>query len=653
MMPACWGWYLLWLVAVGLAFSVSLTSPNCEEAIVGRNPATSNEVGQEIGPRKHKDMKRHPGLTSQSLPQVIRTALVVVCMLSALVIILPAQTQTLTVLHNFAGQPTDGGKPTGGLLFDPAGNLYGVTHIGGAADSGTVFKLDPNGTESLLHSFAGPPDGNLPSAGLARDAAGNLYGVTSNGGSLIPCPNFIGCGIVFKLDPVGTETVLHRFGSNGPDGTGPLGRLTLDNSLNLFGTTEMGSHKGCKIFIGKNLVDVGCGTVFKVDASGTESILYSFINATDGAFPRAGLAQDASGNLFGTASTGGVMNCASALFGKCGTVFQLDTAGQFSMLYSFQGASNGPDGGTPESSLLLDAAGNLFGTTNVGGNASPCFVGETCGTIFQLTPAGKETLVHSFGPGDGAAMPTAGMVQDAAGNFYGLSSGNVFKLDSTGKESVLFTFTGNDNQASGELVQDASGNLYGVTPSGTSGFGTVFKLTTPPDFALAGITLTPATVKAGGSATAAVDLVPVSGFNDTVTLACSVSPTPAQAPQCSVPASATPGTQVNVMVSTSGPSAAAVSRFGTALSYALWLPLLGLVGIGSRFGSKQRKIGAMLLGCVLFAGVVFQVACGGGGSSGGGNSGTPAGTYTITLTGTSSAATGSLVRSTSAPLQVQ
>ena len=604
---------------------------------------------KKLGPRKHKDMKRHPGLTSQSLLQAIRAARVMVCMLSALVIILPAQTQTLTVLHNFAGQPTDGRKPTGGLLFDPAGNLYGVTSVGGAGDSGTVFKLDPNGTESVLHSLGGA-DGSLPSGGLVRDAAGNLYGVTSNGGTSIPCPFLIGCGIVFKLDPAGTETVLHRFGSNGPDGTGPVGRLILDSSLNLFGTTQMGGEKGCKIFIAKILTDVGCGTVFKVDATGNETILYRFLNATDGAFPVAGLTQDASGNLFGTASTGGVVNC-TALFGKCGTVFGVDTTGTFSMLYSFQGASTGPDGGTPLSSVLLDASGNLIGTTNVGGTAAPCSVGIGCGTIFQVTPAGNETLLHSFGPGDGAAMPDAALVQDAAGNFYGLSSGNVFKLDSTGKESVLFTFTGNDSLASGELVQDASGNLYGVTPGGASGFGAVFKLTTPPDFALAAFTLTPATVAPGSPATASLDLIAVSGFDDTVAFSCSVSPQPAQAPQCSV--SAKTGTPATVKVTTSGPSARVTSTSGVFFSYAVWLPLLGLVGIGSRFGSKQRKYKTMLLSYVLFASVVFQVACGGGGGGGGGNSRTPSGTYTITVTGTSSAATGSLVRSRSTPLQVQ
>src|ERR1700674_4380579 len=122
-------------------------------------------------------MKKHPGSRSQKLRQSEHVTLMLAGVLFALVATLPAQTQTLTVLHNFTGLPTDGAKPTGGLLFDPAGNLYGVTSNGGAANSGTVFKLDPNGTESLLHSFAGPPgDGSGPAAGLARDAAGNLYG---------------------------------------------------------------------------------------------------------------------------------------------------------------------------------------------------------------------------------------------------------------------------------------------------------------------------------------------------------------------------------------------------------------------------------------------------------------------------------------------
>jgi uncharacterized repeat protein (TIGR03803 family) len=568
---------------------------------------------------------------------------------------MPAQTQTLTVLHTFTNIP-DGARPAGRMLLDPAGNLYGTTTIGGTIGYGSVFKVDPGGNESVFYSFAGPPDGNEPLGGLIQDGAGNLYGTTNHGGTTTVCgtdsPSWAGCGIVFKLDPSRTETVLHRFGSNGPDGANPTGPLALDSSGSLWGSTQEGGERGCTVPIPPNgrLVDVGCGTVFKVDVGGIESVVHNFIKA-DGAAPLGGVVQDATGNFYGVTLSGGLQNCPSAFFADCGTVFKVDASGQFSTLYSFKGGDGGPDGDIPESSLILDPAGNLYGTTNAGGTvvcAPQVLPGITCGTIFQLTPAGKETVLHSFGgPGD-AGYPIAGLVRDAAGNFYGLVSGLVIKLDSMGKESILYTFTGLDIIANGDLVQDTAGNLYGTTGFGANGEGTVFKLTTPPDFAVAAFTLAPATVSAGGSTSSPVDLIAVSGFNDKVTFACSVSPAPAQVPQCSVSA----GNPATVTVSTSGPSAGMTSRSGAALSYAMWLPVLGLVGMGSRFSAKQRMIKAMLLLiCVLFAGVAFQVACGGGGSSGG--NGTPAGAYSITVTGTSSAATGALVRSTSTTLQVE
>lgn len=566
-----------------------------------------------------------------------------------------AQTQTLTVLHTFTNLP-DGARPLGRLLLDPAGNLYGTTTIGGTLGYGSVFKVDPNGNESVFYSFAGPPDGNEPFSGLIRDAAGNFYGTTDHGGTTSVCgtdqPSFAGCGIVFKLDANGTETVLHRF-SIGADGTNPTGPLALDSSGTLWGATQEGGQRGCKIHIPPNgrLVDVGCGTVFKVDTAGNETLVHVF-NKADGASPLGGVIQDQAGNIYGVTLSGGLRNCPSAFFGSCGTVFKVDASGQFNTFYSFKGGDGGPDGDIPESSLILDAAGSLYGTTNAGGTvvcAPQVLPGITCGTIFQLTPAGKETVLHSFGgPGD-AGFPTHGLVRDAAGNFYGLVSGLVIKLDSMGKESVLYSFTGLDIIASGDLVQDAAGNLYGTTLFGANGEGTVFKLTTPPDFAVAAFTLAPATVPAGGSASSPVVSIAVSGFNDSVTFACSVSPSAAQAPKCSV--TAAHGTPASVTVSTLGPSASLTSHAGVPFLYALWLPILGLVSIGS-LSSKHRRIKTMLLSCVLSLLVASQVACGSG-SSHVGNPGTPAGSYTITVTGTSGAATGSLVRSTSATLQVQ
>jgi uncharacterized repeat protein (TIGR03803 family) len=567
-----------------------------------------------------------------------------------LAVALSAQTQTqiLTVLHNFTGP--DGNSPGGPLLFDQVGNLYGTTSQGGTAGLGAVFKLDPSGNVSVLYIFNGAPDGAYPSPGLVRDTAGNLYGTSVAGGNAATCPFPYGCGTVFKLDPGGTETVLHRFGS-GSDGLSPTGPLTVDSAGNLYGTTLAGGGTRCQRYVGRKLVDVGCGTVFKVDANGQESILHAF-GVTDGAFPSAGLVQDTAGNLFGTANQGGLQNCVFSVLG-CGTVFKVDTTGQFSVLYSFKGPEAGPDGAYPQAGLTLDSAGNLFSTTAAGGSATGCpsLPEENCGTIFQLTPGGKETIVHSFNGLAGGT--TSSVVRDAAGNFYGLVGGTVFKLDPAGALTDLYTFTGNDLGLSGDLVLDANGNLYGVTPHGSSGFGAVFKLTTPEDFAVPAFTLTPASVTPGMPASATLNLAAISGFTDTVTFACSVSPRPALAPKCSVsPASAAPGTPVTVMVTTTGPSARLSSHSGTALSFAVWLPLLGLAGIGNRLGSKQHKTKAMLLGCVLVAGLLFQVACGGS-SSITGSSGTPAGAYAITVTGTSSAASGSLVRSTNTTLEVQ
>jgi uncharacterized repeat protein (TIGR03803 family) len=558
---------------------------------------------------------------------------------------MPAQAQTLTVLHNFTGP--DGSYPHGPLLFDQAGSVYGTTSGGGAIGYGTVFKLDASGNESVLASFGDLP-GAYPLGGLVRDTSGNLYGITSNS---YYCQSTTGCGNVFKVDPSGTVTVLHRFGGTS-DGTNPTGRLALDSAGNLYGTTFTGGGTRCQRFVGTKLVYVGCGTVFKIDASGQESVLHRFV-ITDGAYPSAGLVQDTAGNLFGTAYQGGLQNCMFSVLG-CGTVFKVDSTGQFSVLYSFEGPEAGPDGAYPQASLALDPAGNLYSTTGTGGSAtaSQCpslAQGGNCGTIFQLTPAGNETVLYSFKAPAGGAV--SGLVRDAVGNLYGLVGGTAFKLDSSANKTDLYTFTGSDAWVSGDLVLDANGNLYGVTPHGTSGFGTVFKLTTPADFAVPAFTLTPASVSPGSPAAATLNLAVISGFTDTVAFTCSVSPKPTLAPQCSVtPASAAPGTPVTVKVTTTGPSARLSSHSGLALSYAMWLPLLGLAGIGNRIGSTQRKTKTVLLG-VLVAGSLFQVAC--GGSMNTRSSGTPAGAYTITVMGTSSAATGSLARATSTTLQVQ
>jgi len=209
------------------------------------------------------------------------------------------------------------------------------TGSGGSLQSfSTRVEGKGRGGFRIRHAFTGK-DGGLPTAVLIRDSAGNLYGTTSSGGES-------GLGVVFKLDAANTETVLHAFA--GPDGAIPHGRLVQDGSGNLYGTTSSGGGSGL-------------GTVFKIDTSGTESVVYSFAGSPDGAKPYAGLVIDNSGNLYGTTEDGG-----SSGFG---TIFKIDTGGTETVLHSFAGGSS--DGADPKAGVILDATGNLYGTTFRGG----------------------------------------------------------------------------------------------------------------------------------------------------------------------------------------------------------------------------------------------------------------------------------------------
>ena len=259
------------------------------------------------------------------------------------------------VLHAFKGQPTDGGSPAAGLVRDSAGSLYGTTFAGGTNNFGMVFRVAPNGKEKVLYSFPGGANGFSPVAGLVRDAAGNLYGTTEGGGTTAG-------GIVFKLDVSGTETVLYTF-TGGTDGGGPEAGLIRDTQGNLYGTTVGGGAATCR-----------CGTVFKLDTAGTETVLHSF-DGTDGSNPVAGLVRDAEGNFYGTASAGGALGF--------GTVFKLDTAGVLTVLYSFAGQA---DGAYPKAGSVLDAAGNLYGTASQGGNRRGNCRTSGCGVVFEITP---------------------------------------------------------------------------------------------------------------------------------------------------------------------------------------------------------------------------------------------------------------------------
>jgi uncharacterized repeat protein (TIGR03803 family) len=372
-----------------------------------------------------------------------------------------ASAQTFHRLYSFKGDP-DGRIPVADLVRDSAGNLYGTTQFGGAfKQSGTVFKLDTNRKETILHNFcseSGCSDGAFPVAGLVRDAAGNLYGTTQAGGR--GCFG-MGCGVVFKLDKTGKETVLHRF-SGKSDGSSPVGDLVLDPAGNIYGTTELGGSFVCR-------AQFGCGVVFKLDKTGKETVLHTFTGKSAGAGPLAGLFRDSAGNLYGTTAGGGSLAGACSATSGCGVIFTLDTHSHFKVLYIF---TYGPAGANPQAQLVADSAGNLYGTTPVAGDSTVCH--ETgCGVVFKLDTTGKYTVLHAFTFLDGTT-PNGKVVLDDTGNIYGTTSsggghnlGEVFKLDASGTLTLLRSFKGTDGfHPDAGLIRDTKGTLYGTTDFG-------------------------------------------------------------------------------------------------------------------------------------------------------------------------------------------
>lgn len=354
-----------------------------------------------------------------------------------------------TVLASFTGG--DGSVPAAGLTPDSSGNLYGTTATGGVAEQGTVYKLDAQGNEAVLYSFAGGNDGAYPSGDVLLDPGGNLYGVTV---ALGP-PNMASIynqGTVYRLDSAGNKSTLYTF-TGGADGSDPFGHLVRDAAGSLYGTTAYGGTSKL-------------GVVYKLDSGGNQTVLHTF-TGPDAGNPLAGVTLDSAGNLYGSASVGGP-------FGQ-GVVFEINTAGQFTVLYSFHGQS---DGQSPQSDLILDSAGNLYGTTFSGGAYFQ-------GAVYKLDPSGNESVLYNFqGLGDGGS-PTMGVVRDAAGNLYGtttkggLGFGVVFMLDNTGHETVLHSFTGKADGSNpmADLFLDSAGNLYGTTWSGgTVSLGVVFEI---------------------------------------------------------------------------------------------------------------------------------------------------------------------------------
>lgn len=393
-----------------------------------------------------------------------------------------------SVLYSFCSQQncTDGAYPEADLMKDGAGNLYGTTDEGGANNTGnsscfnptgcgTVFKLALDGTETVLYSFCGLAncaDGYGSAARLIMDKNGNLYGTAGRGGAN---GNY---GTVFELAPDGSYTVLYSFCSlaNCSDGIYPVAGVVMDKSGNLYGTTQAGG--------GSANCSAGCGTVFELSpqkgGGWRETVLYPFTHGSDGGSPSSGVIMDKAGNLYGTTFDGTYNE---------GNVYELAPDGNSqwteAVLYSFTGGS---DGGNPESGVIMDKAGNLFGTTSGGGSDKFCSFG--CGVVYKVVPDGNdkwmESVLYTFVNYKVGMKPYSGLLMDKAGNLYGATflggpdgNGSIFKLAPDGSIAWHYDFSGEPDGKYPEtsLLKDQEGNLYGMSQQGgTNNAGSVYKV---------------------------------------------------------------------------------------------------------------------------------------------------------------------------------
>jgi uncharacterized repeat protein (TIGR03803 family) len=407
------------------------------------------------------------------------------------------------VLHVFTGG-SDGSVPAGGVVFDQQGNLYGTTYSGGASgcsplgECGVVYQLvpSPSGpwTENILHVFQGVEghDAATPSGGLLIDHLGNLYGVTAYGGSgrCVLLGTSGGCGTVFELSPPSqaggawTETILYSF-RGGDDGYLPVGDLTFDAHGNIYGATQYGGGSGnCNVYYGS------CGVVFKLSPPKThggpwiEEVLHAFAGgSTDGAIPNGGVVVAQDGTIYGTTFYGGpsTLGCDSTIAAGCGTAFQLLHApgGGWinTVIYFFQGPP-AKDGVEPSGGLVAGEGGRLYGVTAAGGN-----LGE--GTAFRLVPpengtgAWTRNLILQFDYSTTGQQPMGRLLwsdgtlygtvseggQYARGTVFSAEPGNGFR--DLWDIQILCTFpTG--NQAEGpesEVTFGPSGGIYSTTVS--------------------------------------------------------------------------------------------------------------------------------------------------------------------------------------------
>ena len=386
---------------------------------------------------------------------------------------LPAQ--SFTTLHSFNG--TDGANPFAGVIQASDGNLYGTTVSGGANSYGTIFKITTTGSLTTLYnlcSLAKCKDGTNPYSALLQGTDGNLYGTAQSGGAKQG-------GTIFEITLDGSLTTLYNFCSRKhcSDGMYPQAPLIQDANGALYGTTRNGGFSDVTTCI------FGCGTVFKLYPSGELKKLHAF-SGGDGALSWAGLVRGKNHTIYGNTFEGGGGPCGDG----CGTAFAI-SLGNFSSLYLFcSKLKNGlcTDGEDPLGGMVLGNDGNLYGTTESGGE-------HDGGMFFEITPDGKLTRLYNFCLGWRSGMcadgqePQGALIQASDGNFYGttfwggnyacsLGCGTVFKITPTGILTTLHQFDGTDgSNPESALFQGADGNFYGTTSKGGAyGDGTVFSL---------------------------------------------------------------------------------------------------------------------------------------------------------------------------------
>jgi uncharacterized repeat protein (TIGR03803 family) len=398
------------------------------------------------------------------------TCIIAMILFAATAIGSPAQSITLKTLVSFNNRANPQGEWNSGnsnltpLVQGRDGNLWGTTEAGGAEEgpcngaSGTIFRMIPSGKLTTLHVFHGScSDGQYPESGMVLGTDGSFYGTTVQGGGLSDVSGCSGSptGTIFRITQAGDYSILHTFPTNCSQGIEPVATLVQGTDGNFYGaTTAGGAH--------------GCGTVFRITPSGVLTKLYSFPAVPYCDNPFGTLVQGTDGNFYGTTRGGGK-------FGE-GTVYRITPEGSYTLLHSFTASTIIPyDGQYPNAGLVQGTDGNFYGATELGG-------ANDGGTVFRITPSGKETILYSLG---GTASPgswvDAPLIQATDGNFYGVTvrgegscfdgCGTIFKITPAGKLTTLYSFHGHDgSHPTGGLVQYTDGSFYGMTSQGGSGY---------------------------------------------------------------------------------------------------------------------------------------------------------------------------------------